>query len=98
MRELAVFNPVTRRAAREVAGDGIEAEAHHVRHVESARSGGDDVAMPAFARLADQVRCRDADAAACAACCAGGGRASELPPAVAVAKVRLENAALDHAI
>ena len=62
--ELAVLDPEARRAAREVAGHGVEAEAHHLGDVEAALGAVDDLRRLRRRRLEDEVRRRAPDAAA----------------------------------
>src|SRR5947209_81095 len=98
MGKFAVFDPEARRPAGEIAGDGIETKAHHLGHVQTARRRTHDLLRRSGARLTDEIRSRHADSAARAACRAGGRASTELAPAVAVAQIRLQHSAIDHAV
>src|SRR6266542_5812961 len=95
--ELAVLDPETRGAAREVAGHRVEAEPHHFGDVKSPLGLRHDGFVGEIARLKNEVRSRYADTAARSSRGARCGWATELSAAVAVAEVGREYPALDHA-
>src|SRR5690606_38418324 len=91
-RDLAVLDPETRGTPRKIAGDGVEAEAHHLRDQEAARSGGDELAARQGARLHDEIAGGRADRSS-AAGGAGRGLEIQLARGVAIEQVGFEASA-----